>query len=179
MAKDSDERQLPSDVEPLTSSETSLPPQKRMALRVLPARLSPPLPEYAGPELLAFVSPETLSRLQIENGLDGSTFLRVVHRKLPSPPDPSSSSKSDRTDPPIEQVVPRVLHPRERVDQTQDTTSTEDVYLGVVDNIMTSHIVFPVPPKGLEDWDIVRYFGQTLSSNSFPCSRPFAASRLQ
>jgi peroxin-1 len=108
--------------------------------------------------LLAFVSPGTLSSLQIENaGLDDSTFLRVAHRRLPPPLDPSSSSGSGRSDPPVEQPVPRVLHPGGR-EQTQESIPIEDVCLGVANGIMTSHIVFPILPKGVEDWDIVRYF---------------------
>jgi len=125
--------------------------------------LSPALPEYAGPELLAFVSAETLSDLQTEKAnLDNSMFLRVAHRRLPPPPDPSSSASSDRSEPPTEQPAPRVLHAggREQVYKNEDTVSTEEVYLGVVNDIMTSHIVFPVMPMGVEDWDIVRYLRQ-------------------
>jgi len=81
-------------------------------------------------------------------------FLRVAHRRLPPPPDPSPASSSDRPDPPREQPVPQILHAGGR---EQDTVSTEDVYLGVANDIMTSHIIFPVMPMGVEDWDIVRY----------------------
>jgi hypothetical protein len=115
--------------------------------------------------LLAFVSPGTLSFLQIENAsLDDSTFLRVAHRRLPPPLDPSSSSGSGRSDPPVEQPAPRVLHPGGR-EQTQESIPIEDVCLGVVNGIMTSHIVFPVLPKGVEDWDIVRYFFIQIVAN--------------
>jgi hypothetical protein len=47
----------------------------------------------------------------------------------------------------------RVLHPGGR-EQVQESISIEDVCLGVADGILTSHIVFPVLPKGVEDWDI-------------------------
>ena len=159
--KHSDELSLPSEIE-AENSKGTLPSHKSCVLRVLPARLSPSLPGYAGPDLLAFVSPETLSHLQIEDvNLGSSTFLRVVQRRLLPPPDPSSSN-SDRPDPSIEQPAPRVLHAggRDQVNQTQDTKSTEGVYLGITNGIVTSHIVFPVLPKGVEDWDIVRYLRQ-------------------
>lgn len=130
------------------------PSASSSVLRVLPARLSPPLPEYHGPELLAFISPGTFSRLQIDAGMEGSTFLRVIHRRLPPPLDPSHSGPDD-SEASVEQTTTRVLHAGGR-EQIQDTISAEDVYLGVADDIVASHIVFPVLPKGVEDWDIIR-----------------------
>lgn len=116
-------------------------------LRVLPVRLAPSLSymNHSGPELLAFVSSKTFSQLQShKSDLEFSMFVPTEFKRLQPPSSVDVSPSFTHTD------VAR----KEDHGQINDKA---DLYIGIEDGIITGHIVFPAPPKEVEDWDLVRY----------------------
>ncbi|CAA7259159.1 unnamed protein product [Cyclocybe aegerita] len=127
------------------------------SLRVLPSRLFPSLPESNGPELLAFVSSRTHAQLRSSTTSreppTSDTFFCGTLKAAPSPIDPSSPST-----PPVPEPTARILNAASSATASNGSTSTRpgEVYVGVSEDVPSSHIVLPALPESIKEWDIVK-----------------------
>lgn len=141
--------------ESTTTPSPSLQARTSEVLRILPARLSSSTksPEDNGSDLIGFVSSDTLALLQSENNQGDSTFIHVSLRRLRSPLNPSSTGpdRGVETSTQGSRLANGELPSKSRVNNTMD------VYVGIGKGFLAGHIVFPVLPAGLEEWDLVRY----------------------
>ncbi|KAG6813748.1 hypothetical protein H0H92_007700 [Tricholoma furcatifolium] len=128
-------------------------------LRVLPQGTFPSaLPEYAGTELVGYISAATFEKLfsldTVQRG-DLQCFNATFKRLVP-PADPSSSSSSAA--PPPAAPTTRVIKPNASGsnDTLEDDVQREDIiFVGSLKGLVDGHIVFPAVPKGVEDWDLL------------------------
>lgn len=126
-------------------------------LRVLPRRFAqPPFSEEQAQDLIAYVSSLTFSRLYPSHESSGNTsptYFRATHSRLSPPTDPlSSSSKS------VSPPAPRILNPSSH-DKAQDNHEHDSkgaILVGQLESVPDSHIVFPLSPDNVEEWDLVR-----------------------
>lgn len=89
-----------------------------------------------------------------------TTFHKNTFRRLPPPPDPTSPPSSSA---PTLSPVPRVLNPGLR-DKNKDSSVSgsagavgpNEVYVGWLEGVPESHIVFPNMLDGVHEWDLVR-----------------------
>ncbi|KAF9528481.1 P-loop containing nucleoside triphosphate hydrolase protein [Crepidotus variabilis] len=165
-SKDTPKNPLASGSSSTTVKDQSNPSQPQLStqeddytgLRVLPARLAPNLPHlnHDGPELLAFISRNTLILLKNEIvDFSSSTFLRANFKKLNGPLDPSSQLSENTPEP-----AARVLNAGGRSeDSAQKATTPPDgeIYVAIMSGLIDGHLVFPALPKDVEDWDIVNF----------------------
>jgi peroxin-1 len=131
-------------------------------LRVLPQRLlRSACSEYNGPELTAYVSPTTYSRLRPSRGFDTNTATVLCFdatlKRLPPPVDPSLTTLPTS---PAPAPIPRILKPdapgkADHVDAQQDGTPRR-VFVGWAEGMPENHAVFPALPDSVEEWDIVQ-----------------------
>lgn len=126
-------------------------------LRVLPQRfVQPPFPEEQSQDLIAYVSSFTLFRLYPSHEPSGSTssvYFRATHSRLSPPPGPSPSSSN-----PVPPPAPRILNPSTH-DGTQGNHEHDlkgGILVGQLESVPDDHIVFPLSPDNLEDWDLIR-----------------------
>ncbi|KAF9482195.1 AAA-domain-containing protein [Pholiota conissans] len=138
---------------------TPLPNIANEILRILPSKVVPSLtlryPDHNGTELLAFISPRTLAKLQTTPSEQTSNWFRHANfKKLSAPNDPSSSSAPAPTPEPTARVLNSST--REEGDSSSSATSNPgDIYLGVSEDIPYAHIVYSALPDGLVEWDLV------------------------
>ncbi|ESK93670.1 likely peroxisomal biogenesis aaa atpase pex1 [Moniliophthora roreri MCA 2997] len=132
---------------------------RSIALRVLPSRLSIiARVAYDGPEVLAFVSPNTFSKLYPGkvNGSDSKTFYRIIFNRLRPPTDPMNDSMNENTE---SEPATKILNPGEQKSPSRTPSAADElttVYLRPTTAILNGHIVFATLPGGVEDWDLVR-----------------------
>ncbi|KAL1746204.1 P-loop containing nucleoside triphosphate hydrolase protein [Schizophyllum fasciatum] len=127
---------------------------KSTLLRVLRPRLTVPLPEYSGPELLVYVSKSTLRVLDAASDVPFGTFIKAHVKRLAPPVDPLAGPSTS----PEAVLAPRVLAPgKESIAEGKLTADVADViYVGVLDGIPEQSIVLPVLTQGIEEWDRIR-----------------------
>ncbi|PPQ98400.1 hypothetical protein CVT24_004079 [Panaeolus cyanescens] len=130
-------------------------------LRVLSTRHFPTwtYSNYDGTELLAAVSATTLAGLMAteHHSLDVAkpTFYPAQFHRLSPPLDPSSSSTKPTS---TSEPTNRVLNPgssKESDPTPSQPAATNEIYVGLLDDIPNNHIVFSALPEGIEDWDLV------------------------
>ncbi|KAL1660364.1 P-loop containing nucleoside triphosphate hydrolase protein [Schizophyllum commune] len=170
--------------EPSSSDAPSTPQArpKSTVLRVLPSHLSAPTPEYAGPELLGYVSKSTFRKLDMGSGssaaaseLPAGTYKKARVKRLSAPVDPlAGPSASSEVAP-----APRILSAGKDAvaEEKKSEDDAETVYVGVLDGIPDRSIILPVLTHDIEEWDMVKLFldpsSATLSvSPSPPGSSP-------
>lgn len=157
----------------LGASSSSAPKSKvkPYILRVLPARVLvslPPITNY--PEIIAYVSPQTLSQIiqphSVSDGVDKpnkNKYHRFNMKRLTPPTDPLPLSSTSA--PPPTPPTPRILNPHTNGNVTSKPKEQESnggdipIYIGIL-GIPNSHIVFPSGVEGvgmhLEEWDLVK-----------------------
>ncbi|THU89378.1 AAA-domain-containing protein [Dendrothele bispora CBS 962.96] len=122
-------------------------------LRVLPERvLSLPTPSYDGTEILGYVSPRTFSSLFPSIKPDTSTYHKVNYKRLEAPIDPSEPPSAQEAAP---QPAPKILNAGE--DKPAPPIDDEDVFICSMQGLVDQHVVFSNLPKGVEEWDLVRF----------------------
>ncbi|KAG7090976.1 hypothetical protein E1B28_010043 [Marasmius oreades] len=121
-------------------------------LRVLPSRLaSTPSPLHDGPEVLAFISPLTFSKLF--PSISDDAHHKLKFKRLVPPNDPNGSSSANdtsQTDPST-----KVLKLGEKL-STEKSAEVDTLYIRPMTGVISGHIIFPTLPKAVEDWDLVR-----------------------
>jgi peroxin-1 len=112
-------------------------------------------PDHNGSELLAFVSPKTLTKLQTSpSGQTPTWFRHANFKKLQSPNDPSSSASTPQ---PVAEPTTRVLNSATREEgEAVVTANPGDIYIGASVDIPNGHIIYSALPDGLEEWDLVK-----------------------
>ena len=141
--------------ESTTVASRDLQARTSEVLRILPSRLcsSTKHPGHNGSELIGFVSSDTFALLQSEDNQGNSTFIHVPLRKLRSPHNPSLTAPERGVE--TSTRGPRLANGE--LPSKSRANNTMDVYVGIAKGLLAGHIVFPVLPEGLEEWDLVRY----------------------
>lgn len=149
---------------PASGIVSESPELASQTLRVLPLRIVPPVlfPKSSGSELLAFVSPNTFSRLYPSRNEDRDSwalqFWKTNIKCLTPPVDPSSPTLPTSVSP---DLAIRPQNPGggemgfDKINKTG--TTNDDVFIGITKQLPANHVVFLNLPDGVEEWDLLRF----------------------
>lgn len=128
---------------------TPSPGPSSVTLRVLPMRIVHfSLPEYHGPELLAYVSSSSTSQINRWSSISG--LKPLVFREM----------NIKRLIPPLDPTIPGQAATESSLTQQEVTTKNAEhedisVFVASLNGIPPGHIVMPTPPTAIGNWDIV------------------------
>lgn len=110
---------------------------------------------------MAYVSPSTFARLHLSSKPSASaktnytTCFKATFKRLPPPVDSSSPSPTPPV--PVARIIkPGITDQSKAPSDSKEDIGINDIFIGSLNGLAESHIVFPAAPDGVEDWDVIK-----------------------